>query len=48
MPFFLHFRSDFMIEALPGTVPPGGGAEMGSPITADGYLQERLREIKVK
>ena len=22
MPFFLHFRPDFMIEALPGTVPP--------------------------
>jgi len=23
MPFFLHFRSDFLIEALPGTVPAG-------------------------
>ena len=22
MPFFLHFRSDFLIEPLPGTVPP--------------------------
>jgi isopenicillin N synthase-like dioxygenase len=47
MPFFLHFRSDFMIEALPGTVPPGEEPKW-SPITADGYLQERLREIKLK
>jgi isopenicillin N synthase-like dioxygenase len=47
MPFFLHFRSDFLIEALPGTVPPGEQPKW-PPITADGYLQERLREIKLK
>jgi isopenicillin N synthase-like dioxygenase len=47
MPFFLHFRSDFMIEALPGTVPPGEEPKW-APITADGYLQERLKEIKLK
>jgi isopenicillin N synthase-like dioxygenase len=47
MPFFLHFRSDFLIEALPGTVPPGEKPKW-EPITADGYLQERLREIKLK
>jgi isopenicillin N synthase-like dioxygenase len=47
MPFFLHFRSDFLIEALPGTVPPGEQPKW-EPITADGYLQERLREIKLK
>jgi len=47
MPFFLHFRSDFLIEALPGTVPPGEKPRW-EPITADGYLQERLREIKLK
>jgi isopenicillin N synthase-like dioxygenase len=46
MPFFLHFRSDFMIEALPGTVP-AGEAPKWPPITADDYLQERLREIKL-
>ena len=46
MPFFLHFRSDFLIEALPGTVPPGE-APKWPPITADEYLQERLREIKL-
>ncbi|HEU4704113.1 MAG TPA: 2-oxoglutarate and iron-dependent oxygenase domain-containing protein [Sphingomicrobium sp.] len=46
MPFFLHFRSDFCIEALPGTVPPGEQPKW-PPITADDYLQERLREIKL-
>jgi isopenicillin N synthase-like dioxygenase len=46
MPFFLHFRSDFLIEALPGTVPPGEKPKW-PPITADDYLQERLREIKL-
>jgi isopenicillin N synthase-like dioxygenase len=47
MPFFLHFRSDFLIEALPGTVPEGEQPKW-PPITADDYLQERLREIKLK
>ncbi|HEY8592455.1 MAG TPA: 2-oxoglutarate and iron-dependent oxygenase domain-containing protein [Sphingomicrobium sp.] len=46
MPFFLHFRSDFLIEPLPGTVP-AGEAPKWAPITADDYLQERLREIKL-
>jgi isopenicillin N synthase-like dioxygenase len=46
MPFFLHFRSDFMIEALPGTVPAGEQPKW-PPITANDYLQERLREIKL-
>jgi isopenicillin N synthase-like dioxygenase len=46
MPFFLHFRSDFTIEALPGTVPAGEQPKW-PPITADDYLQERLREIKL-
>jgi isopenicillin N synthase-like dioxygenase len=46
MPFFLHFRSDFLIEALPGTVPTGEEPKW-PPITANDYLQERLREIKL-
>ncbi|HXH53726.1 MAG TPA: 2-oxoglutarate and iron-dependent oxygenase domain-containing protein [Sphingomicrobium sp.] len=46
MPFFLHFRSDFCIEALPGTVPDGEEPKW-PPITANDYLQERLREIKL-
>ncbi|MFL6729825.1 MAG: isopenicillin N synthase family dioxygenase [Sphingomicrobium sp.] len=47
MPFFLHFRSDFLIEPLPGTVPAGEQPKW-PPITANDYLQERLREIKLK
>ena len=46
MPFFLHFRSDFLIEPLPGTVPTGEQPKW-QPITAHDYLQERLREIKL-
>ena len=46
MPFFLHFRSDFLIEPLPGTVPEGEQPKW-APITANDYLQERLREIKL-
>ncbi len=47
MPFFLHFRSDFLVEALPGTVPEGEQPKW-PPITSNDYLQERLREIKLK
>ena len=39
MPFFLHFRPDFLIE------PMGEGGD--EPITADEYLQQRLREINL-
>ena len=47
MPFFLHFRPDFVIEALPGTVPVGEEPKW-PPISSHEYLQERLREIKLK
>jgi isopenicillin N synthase-like dioxygenase len=47
MPFFLHFRPDFVIEALPGTVPEGEQPKW-PPISSHEYLQERLREIKLK
>jgi len=47
MPFFLHFRSDFLIEALPETLPAGEPAKWPA-ISADDYLQERLREINLK
>ena len=46
MPFFLHFRSDFLIEPVPGTVPEGEQQKWPA-ITANDYLQERLREIKL-
>ena len=47
MPFFLHFHPEFMIEALPGTVPAGEEPKW-PPISSHEYLQERLREIKLK
>jgi len=47
MPYFLHFRPDFIIEPLPGTVPPGEQPKW-PPISSHDYLQERLREIKLK
>ena len=46
MPFFLHFRPDFVIEALPGTVADGE-APKWPPISSHEYLMERLREIKL-
>lgn len=46
MPFFLHFRPDFIIEALPGTVPSGEQPKW-PPISSHDYLMERLREIKL-
>jgi len=46
MPFFLHFRPDFIIEALPGTVAEGEQPKW-PPISSHEFLQERLREIKL-
>ena len=48
MPFFLHPRSDFLIETLPGCVSAENPNRYPVPITADEYLQERLREIGLK
>jgi isopenicillin N synthase-like dioxygenase len=45
MPFFLHFRPDYLIEPLPGCVR--GQRQPDPPITAHYFLQERLREIKL-
>jgi isopenicillin N synthase-like dioxygenase len=46
-PFFLHFQPDYVIETLPGCVAPGRPDRYPEPITADGFLRERLREIKL-
>lgn len=43
MPFFLHFRPDFVIEALPQCVDEGDTPP--PPISAHDFLQQRLREI---
>jgi isopenicillin N synthase-like dioxygenase len=46
-PFFLHFNSDYLIETLPNCVDAAHPDRYPKPITADDYLQERLREIKL-
>ncbi|WP_374469178.1 isopenicillin N synthase family dioxygenase [Phenylobacterium sp.] len=46
-PFFLHFNSDYLIRTLPNCVDAQHPDRYPEPITADGYLQERLREIKL-
>ena len=43
MPFFLHFRPDFLIDSEKEL----GVARKEAPITAHDYLEERLREIKL-
>ena len=45
MPFFLHLRSDFVIRTLPGCVSADNPDRYPESITADVYLQQRLREI---
>ena len=45
MPFFLHFRPDYLIETLPSCVDADHPDHYPEPITAHDYLQQRLREI---
>jgi isopenicillin N synthase-like dioxygenase len=47
MPFFLHFRPDFLIEALPECVDESAATPPLPPITAHDYLMQRLREINL-
>lgn len=47
LPFFLHFNPDFEIRTLPGCAGPARPDRYPEPITADAYLQERLREIRL-
>src|SRR5690606_22057109 len=47
MPFFLHFRPDYLIEPLPECTEGLDPAEVPEPITAHEFLQQRLREIKL-
>ncbi len=47
-PFFLHPNPDFLIDVLPSCVTPDNPSRYPEPITAQGYLEERLREIKLK
>ncbi|WP_340316460.1 isopenicillin N synthase family dioxygenase [Rhizorhabdus argentea] len=47
MPFFLHFRPDYLIETLPQTITPDRPDQFPDPITANEFLLQRLREIKL-
>ncbi|MEO7247124.1 MAG: 2-oxoglutarate and iron-dependent oxygenase domain-containing protein, partial [Novosphingobium sp.] len=48
MPFFLHLRSDFRFATLPQCITPDNPDRYPVSITADDFLQERLREIGLK
>ena len=47
MPFFLHFRPDFLIETLQSCISEGRADAYPDAITAHDFLHERLREIKL-
>ncbi|MFN3425485.1 MAG: isopenicillin N synthase family dioxygenase [Novosphingobium meiothermophilum] len=48
MPFFLHLRSDFRFKTLPQCITADNPDRYPVSISADDYLQERLREIGLK
>lgn len=47
MPFFLHFRPNFLIRTLRGCVGAERPDRYPDPITAHDFLMRRLREIKL-
>jgi len=47
MPFFLHFRPDYLIETLPQCISDERPNRYSEPITAHDYLLQRLKEIKL-
>jgi isopenicillin N synthase-like dioxygenase len=47
-PFFLHFEPEFEIRTLSSCVTSSNPDRYPEPITAYGYLQQRLREIRLK
>jgi isopenicillin N synthase-like dioxygenase len=48
VPFFLHPNPDYLIDVLPSCITPENPSRYPEPITAHGFLEERLREIKLK
>lgn len=48
MPFFLHLPSDYPLATLPGCVSDEQPDRNAQTITADDFLQQRLREIGLK
>ncbi len=47
LPYFLHFNPDFLIRTLPSCVDATHPDRYPQPITANDYLLERLRDIKL-
>lgn len=47
IPFFLHFAPDYLIETLPSCITPDNPNRYPEPITAQEFLYERLREIRL-
>ena len=47
MPFFLHFRPDYVIETLPGCIDPQRPEDHPEPISSHEFLLQRLREINL-
>jgi len=46
-PFFLHFEPPYVIETLPSCITPEHPDLGAKPITAQDFLMQRLREIKL-
>lgn len=46
-PFFLHFEPEYLIRTLPSCVTPENPDRYPEPITAEDYLLQRLREIRL-
>jgi isopenicillin N synthase-like dioxygenase len=47
MPFFLHFRGDFLIRTRPECIAPERPDRFAEPIYARAFLEQRLREIRL-
>lgn len=47
IPFFLHFAPDYLIETLPSCIDAAHPNRYPEPISAQDYLLERLREIRL-
>ena len=47
VPYFLHPNPDFVIDVLPSCIDAEHPSRYPEPITAHGYLLERLREIRL-
>lgn len=45
MPFFMHYRPDYLIETLPGCSGPDNPDKYPEPMRANDFLLQRLRDI---